>query len=145
MLLQGACNFVDIGGELITSVKGLSRAVKTLEGTEQIGGQGVQLFETDHVLAPEGMTIATLLARQKASRTATAVLYGAPGTSGFKELHGALMQSTLAGLCGLSRLPIHASPAAPCRVPNSAVQRASCWLPCRCAAMPAFLDIKSPH
>ncbi len=97
MLMQGACNVVDIGGELVTTAEGLDKALKGLAGEAQNGGLGIQLYETDHVLAPEGMTIATLLAQQKASRPAVAVLYGAPGTPGFKELHAALMQAASTG------------------------------------------------
>ena len=95
--VQGICNFVDVGGEPIHEAEGVGRALQALEGNEQSRRQGIQLFETDHVLAPEGMTIATLLEHQKAGRTAVAVLSGAPGTPGFKELHDALLQGASAG------------------------------------------------
>ena len=89
---------MEIGGELITGAEGLGKVLEALKGEAQDGGQGNQLFETDHVLAPEGMTIANLLAQQKTSRPAVAVLYGAPGTPGFKELHTALMQAASTGI-----------------------------------------------
>lgn len=145
MLLQGACNFVDIGGELITNAEGLCRALKALEGKERIADRRIQLYETDHVLAPEGMTIATLLAHQRAGRTAVAVLYGAPGTPGFKDLHGALMQSALAGLCRVLP-PVY--PCMSCSILAHAElcsPEGSCCLPFRCAAMPAISDMKRPQ
>ena len=105
--MQGMCNYVDIGGQPITGPEGLSEALKGLEGGAQSMGQGIQLYETDHVLAPEGMTIAALLAHQKASRPAVAVLYGAPGTPGFKEMHSILMQVASSGTCTAFSLPYH--------------------------------------
>lgn len=106
VLMQGACSFVDIGGEHIASAEGLGKALKGLKGGAQDGAKSVQLYETDHVLAPAGMTFANLLAHQKASRPAVAVLYGAPGTPGFKELHDALMQAASTGIV-CSAFPCH--------------------------------------
>ena len=97
MSMQGLCNFVDTGKEPITSVEGLTEALGKLEGEERIGSQGIQLYDTDHVIGPKGMTISTLQAHQKANRSAVAVLYGAVGTPGFKELHDTLVQSASSG------------------------------------------------
>ncbi len=97
MFMQGVCNFVDTGKEPITSVEGLTQALGQLEGEEHIGSQGIQLYDTDHVIGPKGMTISTLQAHQKANRSAVAVLYGAVGTPGFKELHDTLVQSASSG------------------------------------------------
>lgn len=91
---QDACNFVDVGGQQITEAERLSEALRSLE---REGSQFVQLFETDHVVAPKGITSVALQAQQKANRTAVAVLYGAVGTPGFKGLHETLMQSALTG------------------------------------------------
>ena len=94
---QGTCNFVDIEGQHVTEAGQLAEASSILEEKGQSGKGSIQLFETDHMVAPKGMTIATLQGNQRSNRTAAAVLYGAFGTPGFKELHEALMQSVSTG------------------------------------------------
>ena len=59
--------------------------------------QSTQLYEADHVIAPKGMTVSMLQAHQRANSTAVAILYGAVGSPGFKELHDTLMQSVERG------------------------------------------------
>ena len=88
---------MDIEGQHVTEAGQLAEALSTLEEKGQSGKGSIQLFETDHMVAPKGMTIATLRGKQRSNRTAAAVLYGAFGTPGFKELHEALMQGVSTG------------------------------------------------
>ena len=98
MHVQGVCNFVDLGGERLTEAEALVAALRKLAGESLSGAEhGSQLYEADHVIAPKGMTVSMLQAHQRANSTAVAILYGAVGSPGFKELHDTLMQSAERG------------------------------------------------
>ena len=115
---EGVCNFVEIGGEHLTDSEALVTALGKL-GVQSLSEtyQSSQLFEADHVMAPKGMTISMLQAHQIANSTAVAILYGAVGSPGFKDLHDTLMQSAEHGrrspacsassplCCGILKIP----------------------------------------
>ena len=81
------------------------------------------------MIAPKGMTVSVLQAHQRANSTAVAILYGAVGSPGFKELHDTLMQSVERG----EKSPaFSASLSVPCHFDDSLIRRhslsADLWL-----------------
>ena len=111
---------VDLGGEHPTESEALVTALKQLGG-ESLSEtyQSSQLYGADHVIAPKGMTVSMLQARQRANSTVVAILYGAMGSPGFKELHDTLMQGVERG----ERSPACSGPRQPCHPGDTSVRR----------------------